>query len=177
MKPESLHIGQRVRHPQYGLGTVHSLTAQVAGIRFDDGAQRQVSPTGSGMEPAEAQAQLHGLELPLGQLIQETVEAALHALGVERPDRVVDRLGSRWHGGRVVLHPNDPALQTREIELEVFFHKIVMVRDKTRLLEQKINANPKLTDAEKVELQQYITGIYGSMTTFNVLFRDKEDQF
>ena len=177
MKIESLRIGMKVRHPQYGSGTVKTISETVAEIQFDDGSKRAVAPEPSGLEPAEPQVAVSGLSVPLTQFVGQTLEAAIEKLGLQKPDSVVEKLGLRWHGGKVVLHPADPTLQTKEVPLEVFFHKVVMVRNNLRVLEQKINAHEKLSDGEKVEMQQYITKSYGSLTTFNVLFKEKEDQF
>jgi hypothetical protein len=177
MKIESLRIGMKVRHPQYGSGTVKSISESAADLLFDDGSKRAVAPEPSGLEPAEPQATFSGLNLPLTQFVRETLDAAIEKLGLQKPDSIVEKLGVRWHGGKVVLHPADPTLQTKEVPLEVFFHKVVMVRNNLRVLEQKINAHEKLSDGEKVEMQQYITKCYGSFTTFNVLFKEKEDQF
>jgi hypothetical protein len=177
MKIDSLRIGQRVRHPEYGSGTVKGISELVAEIQFDDGSRRSVAPEPSGLSPMEAQASVSGLDMPLKQFIAETVETTVASLGLEKPDSVVDQLGVRWHGGRMVLHPADATLQTKEVPLEVFFHKVVGVRNQLRVLEQKINAHAALTDGEKVEMQQYISRCYGSLTTFNVLFRNKEEQF
>src|SRR4051812_5838556 len=176
MKIEALHIGMKVRHPQYGVGTVKTISEATADIQFDDG-KRTVAPEPSGLEPAEPQAAVRGLEMPLAQFVQQTVDVTIQKLGLEKPDLLVDQLGLRWHKGRLVMYPADPALQAKEVPLEVFFHKIVMVRNNLRVLEQKINAHEKLSDAEKVEMQQYITRSYGSLTTFNILFKSKEDQF
>lgn len=176
MKNEALHVGMKVRHPQYGLGTVKTISESTAEIEFNDG-KRTIAPDAAGVEPAEAQAAVSGLNVPLKQFVEQTLEQAVQKLGLEKPDAVADRLGVRWHNGKVVLHPSDPTLQTKEVPLDVFFHKIVMIRNQLRVLEQKINAHEKLSDAEKVEMQQYITRCYGSMTTFNILFKEKEDQF
>lgn len=86
-------------------------------------------------------------------------------------------LAGKWEGGTVVLKPRDPALQPKEIPIDALLHKVVMIRDRLRVLEQKLNAHEKLSDAEKVELQGYVTKCYGSLTTFNVLFRDEKDRF
>jgi hypothetical protein len=176
MKIEALHIGMSVRHPQYGLGTVKTISEITAEIQFND-ARRTVEPNAAGLEPAEPQMAASGLNLPLKQFVEQTLDVAVRKLGLEKPDSFVEQLGVRWHGGKVVLHPADAALQTKEVPLEVFFHKVVMVRNNLRVLEQKINAHEKLSDGEKVEMQQYITKSYGSLTTFNVLFKEKEDQF
>lgn len=177
MKIESLHVGLRVRHPEYGSGTVKTISESVAEIQFDDGAKRTVAPEPSGLSPMEAQASVTGLEVPLKQLINDTLEVAIAKLGLEKPDTLVDQLGVRWHNGKMVLHPADPTLQTKVVPLEVFFHKLVGVRNQLRVLEQKVNSHTVLTDGDKVEMQQYISRCYGSLTTFNLLFKNKEDQF
>ncbi|WP_242339518.1 MULTISPECIES: hypothetical protein [Anaeromyxobacter] len=105
---------------------------------------------------------------------EEFAEAIREALREEGADV---RLAPRWEGGTVVLKPGDGQTQPKEIPLDSLFHKIVMIRDRLRVLEQKVNANDKLSDAEKIELQQYVTRCYGSLTTFNVLFRDDRDRF
>jgi hypothetical protein len=176
MKIEGLHIGMKVRHPKYGVGTVKSIGERTAEIRFED-ALRTLDPELSEITAAEPSASISALDVPLKQFVESTVEAVIGRLGFEKPDAVIEQLGVRWHKGRAVLHPSDPTLQTKEVPLEVLFHKLVGIRNQLRVLEQKINAHPQLTDGEKVEMQQYVTRCYGSLTTFNLLFKNKEDQF
>jgi hypothetical protein len=87
------------------------------------------------------------------------------------------QLAGKWEGGEIILKPGKEGVQEKRIPIDALFHKVVMIRDKLRVLEQKINGNPKLAAEDKVQLQQYVTGCYGSLTTFNVLFADREDQF
>ena len=105
---------------------------------------------------------------------EEFAQAIREAL---RDEATEVRLAPKWEGGTVVLKPGDPGTQPREIPLDALLHKIVMIRDRLRVLEQKINAHEKLSDAEKVDMQQYVTRCYGSLTTFNLLFRDERDRF
>ncbi len=172
----TLHIGMKVRHPQYGVGVVRSLTEQTAEISFDD-APRTIAPASSDLQPAESTATLTELQMPLTNLIQETAQAVVDALGLEQKDVVVEGLANRWQRGTLVLQSADNSLQPKEVPLETFFHKIVMIRNNLRVLEQKVNANDKLSEADKFDIQQYITRCYGSLTTFNILFKNKEDQF
>ena len=176
MRIQSLTVGLRVKHPQYGVGTVKSISEKTAEIRFDD-MLRVVDPELSDISPAEPAVAVSGLEMTLKQFVETTIESVLDRLGCESPDAVVEQLGTRWHKGKLVLHPADPALQAKEVPLEVLFHKLVGIRNQLRVLEQKINSHPNLTDGEKVEMQQYVTRSYGSLTTFNLLFKDKAGQF
>ena len=169
-------MNMKVRHAQHGTGIVKAITENTADIRFDD-ATRTIAPEGSDLVSAEPRAAISGLEIPLTQFIAATARTLLAELGLERPAEVTEQLAGRWQGGRMSLHPADTTLQAKELPLDVFFHKIVMVRNNLRVLEQKINAHEKLNDADKVEFQQYITRSYGSLTTFNILFKNKQDQF
>ncbi len=107
----------------------------------------------------------------LKDLIQEVVKEVLDRWEVPVP------MADKWDGGMLVLKPGDSSLKSKEIDIEGFFHKIVMLRDRLRVLEQRINTHPRLTESEKIEMQQYVTRCYGSLTTFNILFKQEEDKF
>jgi hypothetical protein len=171
-----MHVGMKVLHPDYGVGAVKSVSEHLADIRFDSGL-RTLSPEQSDLAPAEPQAEISGLTMPLSTLVAEIVSAMTKELGLERDESIIEELAGRWQKGMLVLRPSDPGLQSKEVPLEVFFHKIVMMRNNLRVLEQKINGHPQLSDAEKVEFQQYISRCYGSMTTFNLLFKGESGQF
>ena len=177
MKIEALHIGMNVRHPQYGLGMVKAISEITADIQFNDG-KRAIEPNAAGLEPAEAHATVSGLNLPLKQFIEQTLDVAVAESSVWK-----NRMPSwkNWACAGTAANwsciPPIPRCRPRKCAIETFFHKVVMVRNNLRVLEQKINAHEKLSDGEKVEMQQYITRSYGSLTTFNVLFKEKEDQF
>lgn len=115
--------------------------------------------------------------MPLEQLIRETAQSVVDALGFQKDDSIVEGLANRWQRGNLIMQSADTSLQSKEVPIETFFHKIVMIRNNLRVLEQKLNASDKLSDADKFDMQQYITRCYGSLTTFNILFKNKEDQF
>ena len=176
MNTPILTVGMKITHPHHGEGIVEKVSGGSADIRFGR-ELRTIDPRLAEISVPEPMVKVGEVEVPLKQFVEGIVESTIDRLGVEQPDTSVSELGLRWHNGKAVLHPADATLQTKEVPLETFFHKIVMVRNNLRVLEQKINAHEKLSDAEKVEMQQYITKSYGSLTTFNILFKEKEDQF
>ena len=176
MKLSELHLGQRVIHPQLGEGVVKAINEFAAEVLFLEG-RKPIEPETSGLIAAEPQAALSGMPMPLESLINQVVDVAVNRLGIERPDGSVHEVAARWKTGKLVLQPSDPSLQSKEVELDLFFHKLVLMRNQLRILEQKVNSSEALTAAEKFDWQQYITRCYGSMTTFNLLFKDKESNF
>jgi hypothetical protein len=133
------------------------------------------SPRAPLVRPAGAPPPSAGIpEELLDMTREEFAEAIREAL---RDEVAAVELAPKWAGGTMVLKPHDPQLQAKELPLEALFHKIVMIRDRLRVLEQKLNGHDKLSDAEKVELQQYVTRCYGTLTSFNVLFRDEREKF
>lgn len=111
------------------------------------------------------------------EMTWQAVKAALREVLEEEAGYGRYELGPRWTGGKVILQPADPSLQAREIPLDAFFKKITAVREKLRILEQKINNHPTLSPEDKAELQQQLSRAYGSLTTFNFLFKNDEDRF
>src|SRR2546430_9092143 len=168
--------GMKIVHPHHGEGIVEKVSVGSADIRFGN-VLRTIDPQLAEIKVPEATVKIGEAEIPLKQFVEGIVESAVDRLGIEKPGKSISELGLRWNKGKLVLHPADPTLQTKEVPMEVFFHKIVGVRNQLRVLEQKINAHPNLSDGEKIEMQQYITRSYGSLTTFNVLFKEKTDQF
>jgi hypothetical protein len=168
-----LGIGSRIEHPKYGKGVVVAIDAEFFTIWFlDEGSSRGIARDYDGLivlEKIEIEAEPITLE-DVKRAVAEVIE---EKYGAEE----VVLLGDKWKNGSVILKPGSTDLQPKDFPIETFFHKIVMVRDRLRVMEQQINAHKVLTDVEKVDLQQYITRIYGSLTTFNVLFKYTDDQF
>ncbi len=176
MNAPILTVGMKITHSHHGEGIVEKVSAGSADIRFGN-ILRTIDPRLAEITVPEPIVKIGETEVPLKQFVENIIETTVDRLGIEKPQTTIEQLGLRWHKGRLALHPADPTLQTKEVPMETFFHKIVMMRNNLRVLEQKINGHAQLSDGEKVEMQQYITRCYGSMTTFNILFKEKEDQF
>ena len=172
MEQTNLGIGTRLQHTQFGPGVV-------VGIRF---ATYLISFINHGIK------EIDKTDEKLDEIIPENVTAEIETHSeVEKSLLKILRLwggmtehvplGDKWLGGTVSIQPADKTLKPKEIPIADFFHKVVMLRDRLRVLEQNINSNKKLSDEDKVNMQQYITRIYGSLTTFNILFKNKDHQF
>ena len=166
----NLGVGSRVEHPSYGAGVIIRLHKAAYDVTFVEHGLKQVGKTYSGWDVVEA--------VPVKEEVSfnEIENSLIKVLKSWSDITHLVELGSNWKDGKFILKPGQEHLQSKEMPIETFFHKIVMVRDRIRVMEQKINSS-NLSDEEKVGLQQYITRIYGSLTSFNVLFEYKEDHF
>lgn len=169
---ETFGIGTRVKHAQFGDGIVCKISLEYLSISFFKGGLREIERNTDELEIIES------LPAENNVLTFDEVEDAIIRILRRYSDPIEKvEIAQKWVGGTLVIEPKDPSLQGKEVPIDTFFHKIVMVRDRLRVLEQNINSHPKLDDTDRVQLQQYITRIYGSLTTFNVLFKNKEDYF
>lgn len=167
----NLGIGSRVKHPAYGDGVVIRLHKMAYDVCFMLYGIKEVGRTYDKWEVVEA------IPAEEGVSFTEAEQSLIRILRTFSDISEAVSLGDRWEGGKLILLPGEDDRKSKEMDISVFFHKIVMVRDRLRVMEQRINASKNLSDEEKVNLQQYITRIYGSLTSFNVLFKYKEDHF
>jgi hypothetical protein len=172
MEQTTLGIGTRLQHTQFGPGVIVGIRYATYLISFINHGLKEIDKTDD----------------KLDEIIPENVTEEIETHSeVERSLLKILRLwggitenvplGEKWIKGVLLLQPADKSLKPKEIPIDDFFHKIVMLRDRLRVLEQNINSNKKLSDEDKVNIQQYITRCYGSLTTFNVLFKNKEHWF
>jgi len=170
---EELAVGTRVDHPRYGEGIISKSYLTIYEIFFERGGKIELTKYNTDIRVlAEPENKPR-----TGLTLAEVEEAITFVLNKYQGLTQIVKIGDKWKGGSLVMKPANSELQPKDIPIETFFHKIVMVRDRLRVLEQNINSHPNLTDEEKVEMQQYITRAYGSLTTFNVLFAEKDDYF
>lgn len=179
MDREDLKVGTRVAHQQYGEGIITKVSPTSYNMIFVRGGETSFSKLSDNYDI---------IEEPEGELapqptqnwdlndITEVLGYLLDERGIQEPKEEIP-MGDKWHGGNLIMEPGREGVQGKEIPIETFYKKIISVREKLRVLEQNINNHNSLNEAEKIHLQQYITKAYGSLTSFNVLFQDKEDHF
>lgn len=165
-----LGIGSRINHADYGKGVVTNVTSKHYWVTFID----------NGLETIDLDSEFEVIEAAEDELDTISfydVERSLKSILKQWSDvSEVVTIAEKWKGGKLILQPADTNLKSSEVPIDIFFHKITMVRDRLRVMEQKINSS-HLEEQEKIDLQQYITRSYGSLTSFNVLFNLKSQQF
>ncbi len=174
MEPEqlTLGIGTRLQHTQHGPGVIVGVRYATYLISFINVGLKEIDKTDTRLDeiiPENASTEIETsseIERSLLKILRQWADVS-----------EIVPIGDKWIGGTMLLQTADKSLKPKEVPIDVFFHKIVMLRDRLRVMEQHINSHKKLTDEDKVSLQQYITRIYGTLTTFNVLFKNKEHWF
>jgi hypothetical protein len=172
MEQTTLGIGTRLQHTLYGPGVIVGIKFATYLISFINHGIKEIDKTDDKLDeiiPENVSAEI--------ETTSEVEKSLLKILKLWGGITENVPLGDKWHGGMMLLQPADKSLKPKEIPIADFFHKVVMLRDRLRVLEQNINSNKTLSDEEKVNIQQYITRCYGSLTTFNVLFKNKEQYF
>ncbi|HRB30410.1 MAG TPA: hypothetical protein PK872_02760 [Ferruginibacter sp.] len=172
MEQATLGIGTRLQHTLHGPGVIIVVKYATYLIAFINTGIKEIDKADTQLDeiiPENVTAEV--------ETVSETEKSLLKILRMWGGFTETVPLGEKWNGGKFILQPADNSLKPKEIPIEDFFHKIVMLRDRLRVLEQNINSSKNLSDEEKVNLQQYITRCYGSLTTFNVLFKNKEQWF
>ncbi|HVT85165.1 MAG TPA: hypothetical protein VHD35_08165 [Chitinophagaceae bacterium] len=172
MEQTNLGIGTRLQHTQHGPGVIVGVKYATYIISFINVGIKEIEKTDSHLDEIIPENVTEEIETH-----SEVEKSLLKILRLWGGITETVPLGDRWKGGMLLLQPADKTQKPKEIPVDIFFHKIVMLRDRLRVLEQNINSHKLLSDEDKVNLQQYITRIYGSLTTFNVLFKNKEQWF
>jgi hypothetical protein len=170
-----LGVGSRVEHQHFGKGVIVDTAQEFYIIWFkSQQGTKSISKDYAELKTIEEVEATPGSDTitiaDIEQALSNILDQRLHEMQMVP-------IAPRWKRGMMILKPGDTTLQSKEVPIDTFFHKIVMVRDRLRVLEQKVNAHKIMTDDEKVDLQQYITAVYGSLTTFNVLFKETHHQF
>lgn len=165
-----LGIGSRINHTEYGKGVITNVTSQHYWVTFIE----------NGLETIDLDSDFEVIEAADGDVDTVSffdIESSLVNILKKWSDvSEIVPIADKFKGGRLILEPSDASLKPYELPIDTFFHKITMVRDRLRVMEQRINASD-LDEQGKIDLQQYITRIYGSLTSFNVLFKSKSQQF
>ena len=172
MEQLNLGIGTRLQHTHYGPGVIVGVRYATYIISFINHGIKEIEKTDTNLD--EISPENVTIEI---ETVSEVEKSLLKILRLWSDVSEIVPLGDKWKGGVMILQPADKTQKAKEVPVDVFFHKIVMLRDRLRVMEQQINAHKILIDEDKVNLQQYITRIYGSLTTFNVLFKNKEQWF